>query len=126
MPLRIITCGSREIFMYDEHSKFLDYLHEKYNIIEIIQGGAMGVDSVSKLWAMKNGIDLVEFPLNTSKGKSCGPRRNARMLSYLRSQDVYKTAHKIAVIAFPGTEGTEDMKARATKADVKIINYRKV
>jgi hypothetical protein len=126
MGLRIIVCGSREVFNYEEHAKFLDYLHKKYEIIEIIQGGAMGADSVAKLWALKNGIDLVEFIYNTSKGVSGGPRRNARQLNYLKSQDVYKTAHRIAVVAFPGTEGTADMKGRAEKSGVKVINYRKV
>ena len=124
MGLRIIGTGGRDLQWNQAYFDFLDNLHAKYGIVEVIEGSQMGADQTTKLWALSRGVDIAEFPYNDKHGASGGPRRNARMLNYLLSSDVYKKEHRIAVVAFKGNTGTADMVARAQKAQVKIIHFR--
>lgn len=83
--------------------------------IEIIHGGAKGADLWADYWAVHNFCPVHEFKADWDKhGKSAGPIRNQQMLDEGKPD---------LVIAFPGGRGTEDMKARARKAGVKVIEY---
>lgn len=88
-------------------------IHEKVNIVEIIEGDARGADKWAGKWAKTNGITNTKFPADwDTHGKAAGFIRNAQML------DEGKPS---LVVAFPGGNGTQDMIERAKKAGLPIF-----
>lgn len=83
--------------------------------IEIISGGATGVDTVAIEWAIVNWIPFAEFKPDWKRyGRKAGPLRNQKMLD--EGVDL--------VIAFPGGKGTADMVRKAKRySGVRVIEY---
>ncbi len=75
--MKVAIIGSRDI-------KFLDlnmYLDE--NVTEIVSGGAMGVDTIAREYAIDNNIRLTEFlPEYDKFGRSAPLRRNIMIIEY--------------------------------------------
>jgi hypothetical protein len=62
----------------------MNFIHKKYNIIEIVSGGARGTDTFAERWAKENNILIKIFKANWDMyGKSAGYIRNADMHNYL-------------------------------------------
>lgn len=79
----------------------------------IMQGGARGADAMAREWAEVKGVELLTFPADWGKDKkAAGPIRNQRMVTEGRPH---------CVIAFPGTTGTDDMKRRARRAGILVL-----
>lgn len=85
--------------------------------IEIVEGGAKGVDLYAKEYALNNNIHYSEFKADWSTyGKSAGPIRNQQMAEY---GDI--------LLAFAnGSRGTASMIREAMNAllETHIVNIR--
>ena len=84
------------------------------NITELISGGATGVDKAAELWAASRNIEIKVFNPDWKQfGRAAGPIRNKQMAEYAD-----------AAVLFPGGKGTESMCQQATKAAIKVFDYR--
>lgn len=91
----------------------LDYVREVYGIRKIVTGGCPGADWLARKWARKNKIPYFQYEADWKRyGKAAGPIRNREMIVKEKPE---------VLVAFPGTSGTADCVARATKAGVPII-----
>lgn len=88
--MKLIIAGSRDIYI-DE--LFIARLLSHFNIggtgpelpsdLEVVCGGANGIDTCGEMWAKWQGIPVTYFPANWDKhGKSAGPIRNRDMAKY--------------------------------------------
>jgi hypothetical protein len=111
--LKLIIAGGRNNHLTAEGYHELYLLLEKYDIEEIISGGAKGIDSDAIEFAKKVGLPYKIFKPNWSLGKSQGPLRNKKMAEYVSKDGI--------VILFPGGRGTNSMFMEAQKVDVAII-----
>jgi hypothetical protein len=108
--------GSRD---YNDYSNFVnilnDHLLETNQIVtKIISGGANGVDSLAKRYAIENKIQYEEFAANWQKyGKSAGPIRNTLIVENIDE-----------LIAFPlyngRSVGTNDTINKAKTRGLKV------
>ena len=75
--MRVAIVGSRELFVRNL---------EKYlpaGVTEIVSGGARGIDSCAREYAVKNGIKLTEFyPDYDTYGKKAPLIRNIAIIDY--------------------------------------------
>ncbi len=112
--MKVIVCGGRDFQSPAQVWQGLDRLHEATPITQLMQGGATGVDTFAKEWAVKHpGIQRFVCRADWDKhGRAAGPIRNARMLEW--GPD--------AVVAFPGGRGTANMVKQATEAGVRVIH----
>ena len=111
--MKVVVCGGRGFRSSAQVFRELDRLHQKYNFTELMQGGAKGVDTFAREWAItypaiKRWVCKADWD---KYGKSAGPIRNKRMLEW--GPDL--------VIAFPGGKGTASMTRLAKEAGVKVI-----
>ena len=85
MKTKIIIAGGRTFNNYDFlKESVLKYLKtiDSENI-QIVSGGAKGVDAIGERFAKEQNIDLVIFPADWSQfGRRAGPKRNAQMADY--------------------------------------------
>lgn len=116
----VIICGGRGYTLTAHDQAWLEALHAETPFREVITGGATGADAGAKHWADHHGIDTVTFHPNwTQYGTSAGPRRNARMRTYLWA--LRQHGADVAVLAFPGGEGTADMVRQAEQVGVNVL-----
>lgn len=88
MKLAIVGCRS-----YDDYKYFCsvinDYLSssgtgEDKKDLEIVSGGASGVDSLARKYALDHKCKFTEFPADWKKyGRIAGPLRNTFIVSYM-------------------------------------------
>lgn len=113
-PHRLIVAGGRNYQFSLVDIAFLDYLHSKLVIEEVVSGGASGADSEGERWAESNRIPIKRFPADWgSHGKAAGPIRNEEMASYAT-----------AVVLFPGGKGTASMFGLAKKHNLLVLDRR--
>lgn len=109
--LKVAVTGGRD---YEDASLVEDTLRMLYvqeGEFTLLHGGAPGVDSFAKQWAIDSGFTSQEFPANWAAfGKAAGPIRNRDMV---READM--------LIAFPGGRGTADCIKAATMAGVPVF-----
>ena len=75
--MKIAIIGSRNIFIDDLGS----YLPN--NVTEIVSGGAKGVDTLAREYAVKNNMVLTEFlPEYAKYGRAAPLRRNIQIIEY--------------------------------------------
>ena len=127
----VIICGGRDLCLTPAHYQWLNALHGEYGLIEVIVGsdnryasGALrGVDAQALAWAKRQRIDTTVMEANWERhGRSAGPVRNGRMLTYLCLIEA-TFQYQSAVIAFPGGSGTAHMIACARKANVVVFQF---
>lgn len=110
--MKIIVCGGRDYIDQLRMFSILDDHHRKQSITLLVQGGALGADTLAKVWA-----DCRCVPCETvgadwkTHGRAAGPMRNAKMLTYMPD----------LVIAFPGGRGTANMVKQSRDAGVTVI-----
>lgn len=80
--------------------------------ITLVQGWGDGVDLAAAAWAEERDIPFFSFPYISEYKKLGGPLRNELMI-VIGKPDI--------VIAFPGDNGTADMKRRAEEHGIEII-----
>jgi len=107
--VRVLVCGGREF--WDRHRVFqvLDALDPAPS--QIIQGGAVGADSLAAEWASERSVPYRTFEADweTHKRKA-GPIRNKQMLDEGKPD---------LVVAFPGARGTANMIRQAKAAGIR-------
>lgn len=79
--MKVIIAGSRDVtslYLVEDAS-----LMSKFDITEVVSGGARGVDRLGEIFAEKNGLPVKVFPADWIRfGKSAGHRRNREMAQY--------------------------------------------
>ena len=114
--MRVLVCGGRDYLDYNKLDNTLFDLLDigitgKEHVI--IQGGAIGADFLSKVFAYEYELNCESYPANWKKyGKAAGPIRNQQMLDEGKPD---------LVVAFPGDVGTADMVKRANNAGVDVV-----
>lgn len=114
--MKVIVAGCRNFFDYSFLSKKLDNILCKVEDLEIVCGGAQGVDSLGKQWAESKGYKVKMFPANwNGLGRSAGPIRNRQMAEY--------ATHCICFWDYK-SKGTMDMieRAKLLKLPLRIIS----
>lgn len=109
---KIIIAGGRNFKNYSVLEMNCNQILKKYGKLEIVSGGALGVDQLGERYANKNNIVIKRFPANWSLyRRAAGPRRNEEMAIYA---DV--------LIAFwdGKSKGTGDMIRKAKKHNLEI------
>lgn len=120
--MKIIVAGYRDF--HDYHfvaNKITEIVANYYSVwrgdrIEIVSGGAKGVDKSAKKWASIHGVKFTPFPANWTKYKlAAGPIRNQEMVDYVKHDNSL-------LIAFLSTSsvGTKDIIERAKKCGVSV------
>ncbi len=75
--MKVAVIGSRGLIVNDLEK----YLPE--NVTEIVSGGARGVDSSAKAYALSHGLKLTEFlPEYDKYGRSAPLKRNIKIIEY--------------------------------------------
>jgi len=118
--IRLIIAGSRTItnqsVVFHAIEFVINWLREKgyqRNDIEIVVGGARGVDTLGALYASENHIDSTLFPADWDKeGKSAGFKRNRRMAEY---------ANCLCLVWDGKSKGSAHMKQIAMDHKLKIF-----
>lgn len=80
--------------------------------IQIVSGGAKGVDAMGERFAQENDLEVVLFPADWEKyGRAAGPKRNAQMAEY---------ATHLLSFWNGESKGTKSMISLAKKKNLKI------
>lgn len=114
--MKIIVCGGRDYTnrerVYAVLDRWLDA--NQYQGCTLISGACpTGVDSFAEDWFYERHLPVERYPADWDRyGRSAGPRRNQKMLDEGRPW---------RVIAFPGNDGTANMKKIARRARVKVF-----
>ena len=117
--VRVALVGGRDVedfaFVLDRFEEVLlkEGLH-KYQV-EIVSGGAKGVDSIAKRIASLYGIAFKEFPAEWDRyGKKAGPIRNSKIV---------ENADVVVAIPSPSSKGTWDTVRKAEKRGLKVYVF---
>ncbi len=114
---RVLVCGGRDYLDSIHVCDVLSAIHMANPISHLIQGGAMGADSLARAWARSLKVECTTVEADWAKhGRAAGPIRNQQMLD---DWDVH------LVVAFPGGRGTEDMIRRATQKGIRVERHRR-
>lgn len=112
--MKFIIAGGRKYMFTSSDLKMLNTTHSKYNITQVVSGGATGADRCGETWAGVRNIYVKKFPADWNKhGRAAGPIRNKQMAEYAN-----------AVILFPGGKGTDNMKKLAEANELLIFDWR--
>ena len=116
-----LGCGGRDCVVEIAEYAWIARMLGILNVVELIDGGAPGADTIFHRLAIHEGIGSVRFFPNWKRwGKRAGPIRNATQLQYLlwRADTLGVTPF---VCALPGGTGTADMVRQARAYDVRVI-----
>lgn len=95
----------------------LDAIHARKPITCIVQGEADGADKLAKAWAIRNGVDHLDYPADWDKwGGKAGPIRNAEMLDNNPDTKCW--------IYFKGGAGTANCMKQAKFRKFNILDLR--
>lgn len=117
-PRRVIVCGSRSSENAAFVASVLDRVHNASPIGVLVTGGATGVDAHAAAWGEARYKSEARPQLEVhpadwdTHGKSAGPIRNQEMAAL--GADL--------CVAFAGGPGTADMRARATKRGIAVLD----
>lgn len=110
--IKLIVCGGRDYADKEKVFATLDKIAQAKGEVFVIQGGMTGADKIAADWAASRGFPCAEVvALWDYFGKAAGPKRNLWM-TYMGPQ---------GVVAFPGGDGTEGMKAIARDLGLKVM-----
>jgi hypothetical protein len=111
--LRVLVCGGRAFTDAARVKRELGALHARFNFTTVIEGGAVGADTLARQWAEEAGVHVEEYQADwATLGPSAGPIRNKQMLDDGQPE---------LVVAFPGGRGTANMKEQAGQAGVRVV-----
>jgi hypothetical protein len=115
--MRVLVCGGRNYNGDAPWNHVMDVLgsiHDVTPIDAVIQGGALGADSLGRIWADMYGVKCITVPADwAAHGRAAGPIRNKRMLTDFKPD---------LVVAFPGGKGTANMIRQAEEAGVRVMH----
>ena len=112
--MRVIIAGGRDYQLSNKDFTILDYFKSKVEVTEIVSGGCRGADYGGELWAQKNKIKVIKFPVDWNKyGKIAGLIRNAEMAVYAD-----------CLVLFPGGKGSTNMLEIAKEFNLDIYKIK--
>ena len=114
--MKIIIAGSR---CFDNKKMIFDFINKsKFDITELVSGGAKGVDKIGEEWAKDKGIPIKQFIPHYSVDSF--PDTNAPLL---RNIDMANYAEGLIAIWINKSRGTEHMikQMRKLKKPVEIM-----
>lgn len=117
----VCVSGSRDGFTYEEFKEYLDTNFE--NIYELLSGGARGIDSFAKRYALENDIKFVEKRADwDNHGKAAGHIRNIAM-----AHSIEKKGSRGCVVAFcyDNSRGTMHMIKYSKSLGLNVIENHK-
>ena len=99
--MKMLVAGSSKMkqreWVAAKMTEVCDFLRPRVELV--IQGGAPGVDTFAKLWAMENGIQPATYDaLWKFHGRPAGP---------IRTRKMYEFSQPDLHLSFPGGRGTE-------------------
>ena len=108
--MKVIIAGSRTI--HDYIQVVLAVRESRFEVTEVVSGGAFGVDRLGEEWARDNEIPVKHFPAEWRKHRrSAGSIRNGQMAEY---------ADALIAIHDGESRGTADMIRQAKKAGLLV------
>ena len=111
--MNLLITGGREFTDLELAFDTISHLNNLFPITYLIHGDARGADRLADKVADSLGIDRIKMPANWTKHKKgAGPKRNKSMLDLMTIN---------LVLAFPGNNGTADMKRQATTRGIDVI-----
>jgi ABC-type sugar transport system substrate-binding protein len=115
VPYRVLITGDRNWACLDLARVVVARLIERHGDIEVVHGGAAGVDTAFALAAADAGAAVHAFPADWDRhGKRAGPLRNAEMVA--SGADVCLAFHA----RLKWSKGTRDCVTRALKAGIPV------
>lgn len=113
--IKALVCGGRGVTDAARLERVLDAAVQRLGVTEIIQGGAPGVDSLTKAWAAARGVPQRQFDADWGAlGRAAGPIRNLEMLTAGKPDLV------LAFVEGAGP-GTMNMIKQATHQGIRVI-----
>lgn len=114
--MRILVCGGRDFGKKFEERIWIINQLDTFTFTHLIQGGASGVDTCARTYAISHDLPYTEYPAQWGKySKSAGFIRNKQMLDEGKPD---------LVVAFPGGRGTKMMIELAQKAGVPVREFK--
>jgi hypothetical protein len=114
--LKVIIAGSRS----EQPSPFAManiVAASGFNVTQVFEGGARGVDRSARFWATSESIPVQTFEADwTTHGKAAGPIRNQAMLD--------AGADALIAVWDGESRGTADMIRRAERKGIPVHVYR--
>lgn len=128
--MRVLVTGGRK---FDDANMVVNALCQYPPDTVVVHGGALGADALAAwYWAgirqLKTEVHYANWPV--CEGVNCTPshrRKNKLGEEYcptagpLRNQKMLESGVDL-LIAFPGGTGTEDMRYRALKAGIPVVD----
>lgn len=116
--IKVIVAGPRDYEDEEDISSTLDILLPLYGDVEIVEGGATGVDALAKKYALKHHdsfkTSLKEFPADWNLyGRRAGPVRNNEMAMYSDVLIAFRYKEK-------PSRGTENMIKTALNMGLEV------
>jgi hypothetical protein len=113
---RLLVTGGRDFTLADEVHRALHPIHTRFGISVLAHGGARGLDTLAKLWALSFGIEPKDYDIAQVEwdvwGNRAGNMRNSRMLRDFKPD---------MGVAFPGGSGTADMTSKLLDAGIPTM-----
>lgn len=115
--MRLLVCGSRDFTDSEFLVKMLNDIDAIYGVKTVIEGEAPGADTLARMWAEANKIEVERYPADWKHlGRAAGPIRNRKMLDEGKPD---------LVVAFPKTtlansKGTANMVTQARARDFTV------
>ena len=118
--MRVIIAGNRNFLnqaLVDAVMKQL--IESEWNITEIVCGMAPGADELGYNWALRNRIQIKEFPAEWLKYQGqAGPIRNIQMAEYAGKDGL------LVLFDFGNGKGSGSMRKEANKRGIKIYEVK--
>lgn len=116
--MRVIICGSRTFSERKVLFNAMDNIHKENPITLVIEGEALGADTLGRQWAEANNIPVQAYHADWKKLKrAAGPIRNTQMLKEGKPDLVVAFIDK----PFEESRGTANMIGQAKKAGTPNI-----
>lgn len=110
--MKVAIIGGRDFKDYS----FLKNVCEKYEMVEIISGGAKGADSLAEKYAKEKNIQTKIFLPNWNKhGKAAG---------FIRNTEIVERADMVIAFWDGKSKGTDHSITIAEKMDKPVYIYR--
>lgn len=115
--MKVVIAGSRIIVDYQLVSKAIEA--SGFDVTEVVQGEARGVDSLAKQWAIEHNIPYKSFKPNYNfpPAKLAPSRRNTEMAEYVGPDG------GLILIWNGRSSGSRDMLTKALNRNLKISKY---
>lgn len=111
--MKLAICGSRELDLANYHLHDLIFNYITNGEIEVVSGGAKGIDSLARGYAVNKGYKYTEFPADwVEHGKAAGPIRNRQIAQY---------ADQLLVIRHEDSVGSKNVASEFRKLNKPVV-----